>query len=115
MTNNMENTMANKINDMGNEVVEGFTCKPKDFDPNRPIMHYKSLLMICDDERCSKAGGGAKAEDLRNILKDMGLNQGKNRIKKVEQAVMELVDFVRFAKLQKIHKLMETLKIMHYG
>jgi hypothetical protein len=37
--------------------------------------------MICDDERCSKAGGGAKAEDLRNILKDMGLNQGKNRIK----------------------------------
>jgi DNA-binding transcriptional regulator PaaX len=70
-----------RLNEMGSQVVEGFTCKPVDYDATRPIMHYKSLLMICDDERCSKAGGGAKAEDLRNILKDMGLNEGKNRIK----------------------------------
>jgi len=76
--------MANKkvvINEMGNEVVEGYACKPKDFDPNRPIMHYKTLLLLCDDERCSKASKGDKATQLREILKDMGLNKGQNRIK----------------------------------
>ena len=70
-----------RLNEMGNQVVEGFTCKPVDYDACRPIMHYKSLLMICDDERCGKAGGIQKAEDLRNILKDMKLNQGEKRIK----------------------------------
>jgi len=69
------------INEMGNEVVEGYACKPKDFDPNRPIMHYKTLLLLCDDERCSKAGKIDKATHLREILKEMGLNKGKNRIK----------------------------------
>jgi NADH:ubiquinone oxidoreductase subunit E len=70
-----------KINEMGQEVVEGFACKPKDFDANRPIMHYKTLLMLCDGERCAKAGKSDKATELREILKDMGLNKGKNRIK----------------------------------
>jgi cobalt-precorrin 5A hydrolase len=73
--------MANKINEMGNEVVDGYACKPVNYDENRPIMHYKSLLMICDDERCAKAGKIDKSEQLRDILKDMGLNKGKNRIK----------------------------------
>ena len=70
-----------KINEMGQEVVEGFACKPKDFDPERPIMHYKTLLLLCDDERCGKAGKTDKATQLREILKEMGLNKGKNRIK----------------------------------
>lgn len=70
-----------RINEMGQEVVEGFTCKPKDYDPERPIMHYKTLLLLCDDERCGKAGKSDKASELRAILKDMGLNKGKNRIK----------------------------------
>ncbi len=70
-----------QINEMGSEVVEGYRCKPKDYDPNRPIMHYKTLLLICDDERCKKAGKIDKASELREILKDMGLNKGKNRIK----------------------------------
>ena len=70
-----------RINEMGQEVVEGFTCKPKDYDPERPIMHYKTLLLLCDDERCGKAGKTDKASELRAILKDMGLNKGKNRIK----------------------------------
>ena len=70
-----------RINEMGSEVVEGYTCKPKDFDPNRPIMHYKTLLLLCDDERCGKAGKGDRATHLREILKEMGLNKGKNRIK----------------------------------
>ena len=70
-----------QINEMGSEVIDGYRCKPKDYDPNRPIMHYKTLLLICDDERCKKAGKIDKASELREILKDMGLNKGKNRIK----------------------------------
>jgi cobalt-precorrin 5A hydrolase len=73
--------MANKINDMGNEVVEGFACKPKNFDPSRPIMHYKSMIFICDDERCQKAHKTSKAQELRELLKELGLNKGKDRIK----------------------------------
>jgi len=81
MTQNLESTMASKINDMGNEVVEGFACKPKNFDPNRPIMHYKYMIFLCSDERCAKAHKTQKAEELRELLKTMGLNKGKNRIK----------------------------------
>ena len=81
MTLNLESIMANKINEMGNEVVEGYACKPVDYDATRPIMHYKSLLMICDDERCTKMSKIDKSEQLRDILKAMGLNKGENRIK----------------------------------
>lgn len=70
-----------RLNEMGSEIVEGYTCKPKDYDPNRPIMHYKTLLLLCDDERCAKAGKDDRATYLREILKEMGLNKGKNRIK----------------------------------
>jgi hypothetical protein len=70
-----------RLNEMGSEVVEGYTCKPKDYDANRAIMHYKTLLLLCDDERCGKAGKDDRATFLREILKDMGLNKGKNRIK----------------------------------
>lgn len=70
-----------RLNEMGSEVVEGYTCKPKDYDPNRAIMHYKTLLLLCDDERCGKAGKDNRAAHLREIIKDMGLNKGENRIK----------------------------------
>ena len=70
-----------RVNEMGSEIVEGYTCKPKDYDASRAIMHYKSLLLLCDDERCGKAGKDDRATHLREILKDMGLNKGKNRIK----------------------------------
>jgi len=69
------------INEMGQEVLKGYKCKPKDFDPNRPIMHYKSLILICDGERCKKAGKEDKASHLRELIKKIGLNKGKNRIK----------------------------------
>ncbi|RLA77134.1 MAG: hypothetical protein DRG78_17875 [Epsilonproteobacteria bacterium] len=72
---------SKKINDMGNEVVDGFECKPVDFDATRPIMHYQSLLLVCDDERCRKAHKKDKSIELREILKDMGLNKGENRVK----------------------------------
>ena len=70
-----------KINEMGQEVVEGYACKPKDFDPNRPIMHFKYQIFICDDERCAKAAGEDTPLKLRELLKEMELNKGKNRIK----------------------------------
>ena len=70
-----------KINEMGQEVVEGYSCKPKDFDAQRPIMHYKTLLFVCDGGRCAKAGKTDKAYELREIVKEMGLNKGENRIK----------------------------------
>ena len=73
--------MANKTNLMGSEVVEGFTCKPKKLDPNKPIMHYRFILYICSDERCAKAGSKDKAVELREIVKEMGLDRGENRIK----------------------------------
>ena len=78
-----QSTMENKpkINEMGNEVVEGFNCKPKDYDASRPIMHYKTLLLLCDDERCQKAGGVTKPQELRDLLKKLELNKGENRIK----------------------------------
>jgi len=70
-----------RLNEMGSEIVEGYTCKPKDYDANRPIMHYKTLLLVCDDERCGKAGKNSSAEHLRELIKEEGLNKGKNRIK----------------------------------
>jgi len=70
-----------KINEMGQEVVEGYACKPKDFDATRPIMHFKYQLYICEGERCAKAGKVDKSAQLRAILKRMGLNQGQHRIK----------------------------------
>jgi len=78
-----KNIMENKIlNNMGSEVVEGFTCKPKKLDPNKPIMFFKTQIFICDGERCSKAN---KVDDLagklRGILKELELHKGKNRIK----------------------------------
>jgi len=77
----MKNTMENKkINLMGSEVVDGFECKPKKLDPNKPIMHYKTLVYVCEDERCAK-GGKNKAQTLREIAKELNLHNGKNRIK----------------------------------
>lgn len=71
-----------KFNAMGNEVAEGFVCKPKDFDPNRPLMRFKTQIFICDGERCAKAcKGGETADFLRGILKDLNLHAGSKRIK----------------------------------
>jgi len=38
-------------------------------------------LLLCDDERCGKAGKIDKASHLRELIKEMGLNKGENRIK----------------------------------
>ena len=71
-----------KINQMGSEVVEGFACKPKRLDPNKPIMHYKTHLFVCQGDRCKRA---YKQEDiakhLREIIKELKLDRGEKRIK----------------------------------
>jgi len=77
----MENKDISKINNMGSVVVDGFECKPKILDPNKPIMHYKNIVHICVDKRCASKGSSKKADELRQIVKDMGLDVGENRIK----------------------------------
>lgn len=77
------NIMENKtLNNMGSEVEDGFICKPKKLDPNKPIMFFKTQIFICDGQRCSKAQKDTDlAGKLRDILKQLQLNKGKNRIK----------------------------------
>lgn len=75
--------MENKVfNLMGSEVVEGFACKPKKLVPEKPIMHFKTQIFVCHDERCKGAHkNDALAADLRDILKEVNLAKGENRIK----------------------------------
>ena len=70
-----------KTNIMGSAIENGYECKPKVLNPNKPIMHYKTLVYVCDDIRCGKAGGENKTKYLRKIVKDLGLEKGKKRIK----------------------------------
>lgn len=79
----MKSTMENKqFNIMGSEVVDGFACKPKKLDPDKPIMHFKTQIFVCHDERCQKAHKTDDlAANLREILKRMNLAKGANRIK----------------------------------
>ena len=70
-----------KINTMGSEVVDGFECKPKILDPNKPIMHYKNIVHVCVDKRCAAQGSSKKADELRELLKDMNLDTGYERMK----------------------------------
>jgi len=80
----MDNKNSLLYNNMGSVVVEGFTCKPKQFDANKPIMHFKTQIFICDDERCSKAHKGKDvAATLREIIKEQNLSKGEDRIKVV--------------------------------
>ena len=68
-------------NIMGSEVVDGYKCKPKNLDPNRPIMHYKTQLFLCDGGRCHKVAKESFADELRDIVKELELDRGENRIK----------------------------------
>ncbi len=70
-----------KINTMGSEVVDGYECKPKVLDPNKPIMHYKNIVYVCVDKRCASQGSTKKADELRELVKDMKLDVGEDRLK----------------------------------
>ncbi len=70
-----------KINSMGSEVVEGFRCKPRELDRNKPIMFSAIHLFVCEGKRCHKAASEELADRLRRLIKELGLDRGKNRIK----------------------------------
>jgi (2Fe-2S) ferredoxin len=77
------NIMENRLfNMMGSEVVSGFSCKPVKLVPDKPIMHFKTHIFICGDERCASAHKNDNvAADLRDILKEINLANGEIRIK----------------------------------
>ncbi len=71
-----------RFNIMGSEVVDGYACKPKKLDPNKPIMHYKSHIFICEGERCKNASKDKSlADTLRAYVKDIGHIKSAQRIK----------------------------------
>jgi len=82
MENSQKQDPTKTYNLMGSEVVDGFVCKPKVLDPEKPIMHFKTQIFLCHDERCKKAHKtDLLSDDLRDILKEVNLARGENRIK----------------------------------
>lgn len=73
--------LISEKNAHGNEVVKGSKCKPKHVDLNRPMLHHRHHLLLCEGGRCSKEGSKNLTHDLRSLLKDMGLASGDDRIK----------------------------------
>ncbi|MGF1723767.1 cobalamin biosynthesis protein [Photobacterium nomapromontoriensis] len=70
-----------QINAHGSEVVKGYQCKPRHVDLNRPMLHYRHHILLCEGARCSKEGSKNLTHDLRTVLKEMGLASGDERIK----------------------------------
>lgn len=70
-----------KTNSMGSEVVEGFECKPKRLDPDKPIMFSAVQIFLCEGKRCQRDVQCDLAKKLRNIIKELGYDQGENRVK----------------------------------
>ncbi|MGL6314966.1 cobalamin biosynthesis protein [Vibrio sp. WXL103] len=79
--NAMHNTQPIKVNLHGSEVVEGYQCKPKHVDLDRPMLFHTHHVLLCEGTRCAKAGAKNLAHDLRGILKRLGLGEGDKRIK----------------------------------
>lgn len=71
----------NKKNPMGSDVVEGYACKPKILDKNKPIMYSALQIFICDGHRCKKIQAENLAEKVRGIVKNLDLDKGVNRVK----------------------------------
>lgn len=70
-----------KLNLHGNEVVEGFQCKPKHVDLNRPMLYHGHHILLCEGGRCAKEGSKNLAHDLRQVLKELNFAEGEQRIK----------------------------------
>lgn len=47
----------------------------------KPIRHYRHHLVVCEGGRCQQSGADGLAHQLRQILKEMNLAKGPNRIK----------------------------------
>ena len=70
--------MHNK-NSMGSDVKEGYKCKPLVLDENKPVMFSAMQIFICDGERCNTKDN--VKEKIVIVIKEMGLDKGKNRVK----------------------------------
>jgi hypothetical protein len=70
-----------KKNAMGSETIKGFSCKPKVLDENKPIMYSALHIFICDGQRCKEVSSEDIAEKVRNIVKELELEKGENRVK----------------------------------
>lgn len=70
-----------KKNPMGSDVIEGFSCKPKILDKNKPVMFSAAQIFICDGERCKNMTSENLSDKVRNIIKTMGYDRGENRVK----------------------------------
>lgn len=84
-------------NSMGSEVVDGFKCKPRELDENKPIMFSAVHLFLCEGERCSCEEPAKLAERLRDLVKTLGFDRGKNRIKITRTRCNGACRFGRFA------------------
>ncbi|WP_028111105.1 cobalamin biosynthesis protein [Ferrimonas futtsuensis] len=47
----------------------------------KPVRHYRHHLVVCEGGRCQQSGAEGLAHQLRQILKEMNLSKGQNRIK----------------------------------
>ncbi len=48
---------------------------------NGKMLHYKTQICLCISPRCNDISDENLAENLREIVKEMGLNEGEKRIK----------------------------------
>lgn len=68
-------------NAMGSEVEEGFACKPKDMDINKPIMYSAAQIFICEGHRCSPTSDISLTDKVRELVKNLGNDRGSSRVK----------------------------------
>lgn len=90
-----------KKNSMGSEVVEGFECKPKVLDKDKPVMFCAVHIFICDGERCNDPQSLQLAEKIRNIIEELGYDRGENRIKVTRTHCNGACRFKKFAYVYK--------------
>ena len=90
-----------KKNSMGSEVIEGFACKPKDLDKNKPVMFCAIQIFVCDGHRCQSEKSLNLADKIRDIIKELGYNKGKNRVKVTRTHCNGACRFKKFAYVYK--------------
>lgn len=81
-----------KINAMGSEVVDGFACKPKVKDPDKPMMFYRYHILICDGDECDCNAKKALSDKLRDLAKELKMDKGQIESKSQRQNVLGLAD-----------------------
>jgi cobalt-precorrin 5A hydrolase len=71
----------NKKNAMSSEVKEGYQCKPKELEENKPIMFSSIQIFLCSGERCQQIQTQDLARKIMEVIRELHFDKGKNRIK----------------------------------